>query len=197
MWDLEAQKVAASLKEHRVSCTALAVPSNNLNILATASQDTNVKVWDLRTSKSVYTLKGHEGKVNALSFSPSTEWIASGDEDGIIKVWGMQNSKVLADLRADESPITCLTFNPQVYALASGHLSKSVRYWDLEEFRMISEGPVDSSATRKVCFTHDGRYIFSANNDTLKVRFAMVHKIVLGIGFTEVTRHKGTSFTAS
>eukprot|EP00826_Nyctotherus_ovalis_P041272 TRINITY_DN4131_c0_g3_i2.p1 TRINITY_DN4131_c0_g3~~TRINITY_DN4131_c0_g3_i2.p1 ORF type:complete len:166 (-),score=31.21 TRINITY_DN4131_c0_g3_i2:53-550(-) len=73
VWDLEEQKTTASLKEHRVACTALAVPPVTSPLLATGSQDTNVKVWDMRAAKSIYTLKGHEDKINTclLYTSPS------------------------------------------------------------------------------------------------------------------------------
>ena len=82
VWDLENQKAAVSLREHRIACTALGVPSGNMGnqLLATGSQDTNVKIWDLRTGKSIYTLKGHDGAIQCVCFSPSNEWVASGDE---------------------------------------------------------------------------------------------------------------------
>lgn len=87
VWDLESQKVALALKEHRVACTALGVPANETTqLLVTGSQDTNVKVWDLRTGNSVYTLKGHDGAVQSVCLSPGNDWVASGDDEGSIKV---------------------------------------------------------------------------------------------------------------
>jgi WD40 repeat protein len=88
IWDLQAQRILMSLKEHRIACTALAVPTapGTDNLLASGSQDANVKIWDMRSGQSLYTLKGHEGAIDCVSFSPSTEWIASGDDEGSIKV---------------------------------------------------------------------------------------------------------------
>lgn len=86
-WDLQSQKIVASLKEHRNSCTCLGIPADLSNdLLVSGSQDTNVKVWDLRTAKSLNTFKVHEGPVNSVTFAPSNQWVASGGADGTIKV---------------------------------------------------------------------------------------------------------------
>ena len=87
MWDLESQKIAVSLKEHRNACNCLAVPYSPLAAsLVSGSQDTNVKVWDLRTGKSSYTFRGLEGPVNSVCFAPSGQWVGAGGDDGSIKV---------------------------------------------------------------------------------------------------------------
>ena len=173
VWDLEGQKITASLKEHRVACTALAVPPISSPLLATGSQDTNVKVWDMRTAKSIYTLKGHEDKISTVVFSPGKEWIASGDDCGIIKIWSLQNSKVVAELKTG-SAVNCIAFNPEVYALASGNEGKTLRYWDLEEFNLISETPIDTAGIRRVCFTPNGKHIFSATDEAVKVSLFII-----------------------
>ena len=147
----------------------LAMPSSDSFMLATGSQDTNVKIWDLRTSKSIYTLKGHDDKINTLIFSPSNEWIASADDAGAIKIWSIQTSKSLANLKADGNAVNSIAFNPDVYALAAGNMGRILRYWDLEDFNIISESPIDSSAIRKVCFTPNGKHVFSVTDDSLKV----------------------------
>ena len=87
MWDLESQKIVVSLKEHRNACNCLAVPSSpSMASLISGSQDTNVKVWDLRTGKSSHTFRAHEGAVNGVSFAPSGQWVGSGGDDGTVKV---------------------------------------------------------------------------------------------------------------
>ncbi len=90
MWDLEGQRIVMSLKEHRNSCMSLAVPrSTDSPLLVSGSQDTNVKVWDLRTGKTSYTFKSHEGPVNSVSFDPSEQWVAGGGDDGTIKAMNL------------------------------------------------------------------------------------------------------------
>lgn len=88
VWDLQTQKIALALKEHRVACTAIGVPSaaGAENLLVSGSQDTNVKVWDLRTGKSLCSLKGHDEALTYVGFSPNNQWISSCDLGGCTKV---------------------------------------------------------------------------------------------------------------
>jgi WD40 repeat protein len=37
--------------------------------------------------KELATLKGHDGIVNSVSFSPDGKYLASGSNDGMIKLW--------------------------------------------------------------------------------------------------------------
>ena len=87
MWDLEAQRICISLREHMNSCNSLAVPfSPAAFTLVSGSQDTNVKIWDLRSGKSFCTFKEHDGIINSVCFAPSGQWIGSADDMGVIKV---------------------------------------------------------------------------------------------------------------
>ena len=40
-------------------------------LIATASEDTTAKVWDVATGETVHTLRGHSEPVFAAAFSPS------------------------------------------------------------------------------------------------------------------------------
>lgn len=138
MWDLEAQRISVSFREHRVACSALGVPCTpGMSTLVSGSQDTNVKMWDLRSGKSYCTFKEHDGVVSSVCFAPSGQWIASGDETGMVKVWEPSSAKLVADLKCEESPVMSVAFNPVFCTLASSNASKVVRYWDLEKFALV------------------------------------------------------------
>jgi len=55
--------------------------------LASASLDTNVKVWDVRSGQEVLTLEGHTGFVDCVAFSPDSQLLVSAGGDRTIKVW--------------------------------------------------------------------------------------------------------------
>ncbi|MCC5665909.1 caspase family protein [Nostoc sp. CHAB 5784] len=63
--------------------------SHNGKILASTSQDTTFKLWniDAKEDKLIKNFQGHNNTVYDVSFSQDDEIIASGDRDGIIKVW--------------------------------------------------------------------------------------------------------------
>ena len=67
--------------------------------MATGSQDTNLKVWDLRTRSCVHTYKGHTGAVTHALFSPDGNWVATGAADGVVKLWDLVAAKQASGAR--------------------------------------------------------------------------------------------------
>jgi len=57
------------------------------NYLASASDDTSLKIWDLREGHLFYTLNGHEGATTCVAFSPQGDYFASGAADDQVMVW--------------------------------------------------------------------------------------------------------------
>ncbi len=46
-----------------------------------------MKVWDLRKGTLAYTMFGHNGAVNAVSFSPQGDFFATGGGDCQLLIW--------------------------------------------------------------------------------------------------------------
>ena len=61
----------------------LAVSKNN-KLMASASFDYSVVVWDLNPIKEKITLIGHDAAVNAVEFSPRNDFLVSGGDDNNI-----------------------------------------------------------------------------------------------------------------
>jgi WD40 repeat protein len=62
--------------------------SPNATNIAVAGASPEVRVYTAgKDGKRVATLKGHEGAIFALSFSPTTNWIATGGFDGQVRIY--------------------------------------------------------------------------------------------------------------
>jgi len=67
-------------------------------ILASASKDTTVKLWDTATGKLLRTLTGHTEEVWSVAFSPPNgRMVASGAGDSI-RFWDPASGKLLRTL---------------------------------------------------------------------------------------------------
>lgn len=86
LWDAATGQEALTLKGHTAGVKCLAFSPNG-NRLASAGQDTTVKVWDTTTGLETLTLKGHADVVRWVAFSPDGGQIASMDSGGTVKVW--------------------------------------------------------------------------------------------------------------
>lgn len=71
---------------HTRSIVALAI-SPDSKWLASGSQDSTVKIWELSTGRLLRTLYGHSGKINAIAISRDGQWLASAGEDRLVRLW--------------------------------------------------------------------------------------------------------------
>ena len=54
IWDLATKKELAKLQGHATKCTSLGCDNTGIgNLLVTGSEDTKIKVWDLRSNKCI------------------------------------------------------------------------------------------------------------------------------------------------
>jgi WD40 repeat protein len=66
--------------------------SKDGRLLASASLDHTLKLWDMPAGKERATLKGHGDVVAAVAFNPDGKLVASGSADGTVKLWELRAS---------------------------------------------------------------------------------------------------------
>ena len=91
LWDaLSGRQVGELQHTHTASINSVAFSPDG-TLLATASSDFSVHLFDVRKNHELRVLTGHTDFVNAVAFSPSGRWLASGSADRTVRLWGMKN----------------------------------------------------------------------------------------------------------
>eukprot|EP00058_Branchiostoma_floridae_P026356 XP_002611847.1 hypothetical protein BRAFLDRAFT_83129 [Branchiostoma floridae] len=78
--------------------------SPDARLIASASFDKSVKLWDGKTGKYLTSLRGHVNAVYQVAWSADSRLLVSGSSDSTLKVWDVRTRKLTVDLpgHADE-----------------------------------------------------------------------------------------------
>jgi hypothetical protein len=70
-------------------------------LLASASEDSTVRLWDPATGATLQALKGHTEAVHAVAFSPDGQLLASASIDNTVRLWDPATGAALQTLEID------------------------------------------------------------------------------------------------
>ncbi|KAL4787985.1 WD40-repeat-containing domain protein [Aspergillus varians] len=82
--------------------------SSDGSTLASGSDDTTIKLWDVNTGKGLQTLTSHLSWVKSVTFSSEGSTLASGSYDTTIKLWDVNTGKELQTLTGHSGSVTLL-----------------------------------------------------------------------------------------
>ena len=97
--------------------------------LASGSEDTTVKLWDLATCRVQRTFRGHAGEVRSVAFSPDGKTLASGSNDTTIKLWYLGTNREPETLTGHQSAVSAVVFSRDGLVLASASEDNTIKLW--------------------------------------------------------------------
>lgn len=130
-WDIEKNSSRFSVSAHRRSVTGLALTAADSNLLASASWDSSIRLWNLQSGKLVRTLSGHTDKVSRIRYSADGTLLVSTGQEGFVIVWDVAAGTplLIVDNRQGEVLDALLTDdNRYLYTCGA---DKALAKWDV------------------------------------------------------------------
>ncbi|XP_042298534.1 notchless protein homolog 1 [Sceloporus undulatus] len=103
--------------------------SPDTRIIASASFDKSVKLWDGKTGKYLASLRGHVSAVYQIAWSADSRLLVSGSSDSTLKVWDAKTRKLAVDLPGHADEVYAVDWSPDGQRVASGGKDKCLRIW--------------------------------------------------------------------
>jgi WD40 repeat protein len=89
-----------------------------------------VWIWDVATGDLLANLSGYNSDVEALSFSPDAQWLATGHyATGMVRIWEAASGRRVAEWQANKDSVSALVFTPDGRWLISAGKDGSVHVW--------------------------------------------------------------------
>jgi len=138
-------------------------------LLAIASGDETVKLWETATGKEFATLKGHTDIVLSVAFSPDGTRIASGSKDNTIKLWDSATLKELATLKGHTDKVLSVAISPDGTRIASGSKDNTIKLWEVSTGKELATVEGHIYSVDCVAFSPDGTRLASSGESDIKL----------------------------
>jgi WD40 repeat protein len=139
-------------------------------ILASASVNGTIQLWETVTGQCLYTLEGQDSTITAATFTPNCEILASASVNGIVQVWDTATGRCLHVLTGHDSPVTAATFISDGKILASASVNGTIRLWDITTGQCLYTLEGQDNPITVATFTPDCEVLASASvNGTVQV----------------------------
>jgi len=157
-------KLRHTLQGHEDTLTRIAWSPHG-RIIASASVDNTVRLWDTETGQLLGTLTGHIGPVHDVVWSPNGKELASGSGDGTIIIWDFLSGekKRTLSLKRIRDEIRCVSWSPNGQVIASGHLNGEIQLWDMESTGPKKTLKGHTSLVSSVSWSPDSRWLASGS----------------------------------
>ena len=79
--------------------------SPDSRMIATGSDDSNIRLWDIESGELVRTLEGHQGSVWSVAWSGDGQWLASGADDRTVRLWEASSGRLVRTLEGHQGSV--------------------------------------------------------------------------------------------
>lgn len=165
LWDTKTRKVKATLKGHALVPSGVWSVGFSPDGKLLASGDEKVRVWEIQTSKELFSRKGGFLGVFSVAFGKESKIVASASPGTALKIWVLNDKKEVATLEGPESPAISLAFSRDGNLLAGAWTyANTIKLFEMPSGKETCE--VESVFPTCMAFSPDRKTLASGSLDS-------------------------------
>lgn len=167
---------------HKATVLDIAWCPHNDNLIASASEDCTVKVWEIpdggltkNLSECVADLVAHQRRVGVIQWHPSAHLILlSAGSDNKLFVWNVATAEILAEVDTHQDMIYSAVWNYNGSRICTSCKDKMIRVFDGRTGKLVKEGK-GHQATKpmRAVYMKDGRIFTTGFSKTGERQYAL------------------------
>ncbi|MFC1850303.1 hypothetical protein ACFL27_08945 [candidate division CSSED10-310 bacterium] len=139
--------------------------SHDGSLLASASKDRTVRIWNVRSHKCLYTLKDFEHDLDEIAFHPLEKLLLIVRIADTLTMWDIQHAYRIFTVQAPERSITSMACHPKKELLVVGNTGGSVWLCDLVTGFWGRKIMVHTEPVNVVQFSPHGQILATGSDD--------------------------------
>mmetsp|Transcript_32046 Transcript_32046/g.44828 ORF Transcript_32046/g.44828 Transcript_32046/m.44828 type:complete len:517 (-) Transcript_32046:294-1844(-) len=126
----------AKLGGHAADINMIRWSPASVSTLASCSDDSLVKLWNVDSKACVQELTQHTREVCAIQWDNNSGHLASGSLDTTVRIWEAESGKCLQTFTKHLHPVSCISFSPDYSLLASASHDR-IYVWSIKDDTMV------------------------------------------------------------
>lgn len=174
VWDIKTEDLflELSFSNESFKITTILHPSTYINKILLGSEQGGMQLWNINTSKLIYTFSSWESPITCLEQAPAIDVVAVGLANGRIILHNLKYDKTVMEFTQDWGYVTAISFRTDGHPImASGTVTGHVVFWNLEERRVDTQlmAAHDGAVTGLKCLASEPLMVTSSPDNTLKL----------------------------